>query len=336
MTTTPLVTVVIPVKNEERSLSECLQRIQRQTYPAEALEILVVDGRSEDRTREIVRQYQPSFVSLQCLDNPKKERGAAMNVGIQAAKGDIIVRVDARSVIAPTYVADCVKTLLDSGADNVGGVQRPLAVTPTQHAIALALTHPFGIGNAQFRLGRKSGDVDTVYLGCFRKSVFDRVGFFDERVPILSEDADMNYRIRQAGGRVYLNHEIVTSYDPRDSLWAMWKLYRHYGRARAGNFMKHRVLAWRQGVAPAFVVWLGGLGIVAGFSSAAASLLGATLAMYLGVDALVAGALAFRNGGIRLFWTLLAIFPCLHLSWGSGFLEGVIIRVWMVGASRLK
>ena len=225
----PRVSVIVPVRNEERYVGGCLARLLEQDYPRDRLEIVVVDGLSEDRTRQIVldllRDRAAIPPPLRMIDDPARERAAALNAGVRAATGDVIMRVDARSMVSIDYVRKCVETLEATGADNVGGVQHPIADSPMQEAIGLAMSHPFGVGDAQFRIGRKSGFVDTVYLGSFRRDVFARVGLFDDDVPVLSEDSDINQRIRDHGGTVYLNAEIRAGYYPRDTLAGLIALY---------------------------------------------------------------------------------------------------------------
>jgi len=183
----------------------------------------------------------------------------------------VILRIDARTLIPSDYIEKCVLTLLETRADNVGGVQKPLVRFPaegkpaegngkenspvlTQLAVGIALGHFFSMGGAQFRVGKRSGLVDTVYLGCFRKEIFERLSLFDDEAAVISEDSDMNYRIRQSGGRVYLNKDIQAYYYPRDNFKDLWRLYYRYGGAKAGNFLKHKILAWRQFVPPVFLL----------------------------------------------------------------------------------
>ena len=324
----PRVSLIVPVRNEERYVERCLARLLSQDYPADLLEILVVDSRSEDRTREIVRGVQggraPMPPVIRLIDDPGRERTTALNAGIRSAAGDVIMRVDARSIVPPDYVRRCVETLESTGADNVGGIQHPIADAPMQEAIGLAMSHPFGVGDAQFRVGKKSGFVDTVYLGAFRREVFSRVGLFDDEVPVLSEDSDINQRIRDHGGTVYLNTEIRAGYYPRDTLRDLIALYFRYGVARAGNVLKHRRLtSWRQAVPPLFVVALAALGALTLVYQAAGWAFVVLLGSYVLADAGVSAALSARRGRWRLGPRLLAVFPCMHFAWALGFFHGL-------------
>lgn len=338
----PRVSVVVPVLNEERYIESCLAQLLAQDYPAGRLEILVVDCCSDDGTREIVSRVRRLGAprgggaaagdagerpAIRPLEDPKRQRASALNVGIRAALGDVIVRVDARTMVPRDYVRRCVATLLATGADNVGGIQQPVAATPMQEAIGVAMSHPFGVGNAQFRIGKKSGPVDTVYLGSFRRDVFDRVGLFDDSIPVLSEDSDMNQRIRESGGVVYLDTAIHAYYHPRETLGGLWRLYFHYGGARAGNLLKHgRLTASRQWVPPAGILLLGGLGGLAAINRAFLPWVLAVVIGYLLCDVGVSGYLGYTLGKWSLWPRLLAVFPAMHMAWGLGFLNRLLWR----------
>lgn len=206
-----LVSVIVPCLNEERHIAECLESIVANDYPKEKLEILVVDGMSKDKTREIVAKFPARL-----FDNPKITTPAAMNEGIANAKGDIIIKMDAHSLYAKDYISKCVEHLQESGADNVGGVLEaiPSANTLMAKAIAISLSHPFGAGGSYFRTGiNESKEVDTVAFGCYKKEVFEKIGLFDERMEKI-EDLELNYRLKRAGGKVMLFSDIRASYYP--------------------------------------------------------------------------------------------------------------------------
>jgi succinoglycan biosynthesis protein ExoA len=325
----PRVSVIVPARNEERYIGGCLSRLLGQDYPAQRLEILVVDCASEDRTREVVsalqREQSAPSPALRLLDDPGRERTTALNAGIRAAAGEVIMRVDARCVVPPDYVRRCVDALFGTGADNAGGMQHPIAASPMQEAIGAAMSHPFGVGDAQFRVGKKSGFVDTVYLGAFRRKVFETVGLFDELVPVLSEDSDINQRIRDRGGKVYLDTEIRVSYYPREHLRELLALYFRYGVARAGNVRKHRRLtAWRQAVPPLFVAGLALLAALASVQRAVLPALAAAAGAYAAADVGVSGLVSLDRRKWHLWPRLLAVFPCMHFAWAFGFLRGLV------------
>ena len=195
-------------------------RILEQTYFNQIKEILIVDANSQDNTLAIIESLQEACgYKIKVLQDPKDQRSSGLNYGIKHATGDYIIRIDARAIIPPNYVESCITALLNTGADNAGGIQKPvsdLSLNIMQQAIGLAMSHPFGVGKARFRLGNYSGPVDSVYLGCFKRELFNKIGLFDEDSPIISEDSDLNYRIRQAQGVVYLDSNIVVHYVPRE------------------------------------------------------------------------------------------------------------------------
>ena len=205
----PLASAVLVVRNEEANIQRVLEQVFGQDYPPHRMEVIVVDGESDDRTAEIASSFSRAGRAPIVMRLSERGRSHGLNQGILTARGEVIVRIDARTSISSDYVSRCVETLIRTGADNAGGIQKPITKSLRQEAIGLALSHSFGVGNAQFRLGKKSGFVDSVYLGCFRRGIFDRVGLFDEQAAVISEDSDINQRIRNAGWKVYLDIEIV-------------------------------------------------------------------------------------------------------------------------------
>ncbi|MDA1193503.1 MAG: glycosyltransferase family 2 protein, partial [Candidatus Poribacteria bacterium] len=285
-TTRPFVTIVIPAYNEEHYIVRCLSGIQNNDYPMDRLEVLLMDGASADRTRELAESVEWAF-DFRIIDNPKRQRPSALNLGVKAAKHDIIMRIDARVRIPDNYISNCIDVLEESGAANVGGLTAPESETVRQWAFGTALTHKFGVGNAASRTGRnrKPGPVDSVYLGCFRKWVFDKVGPFDDTQPILSEDADMNFRINAAGEVVYFDPRIEAFYSPRRTFREQFSLFNRYGGARAAMIVKHgRATSVRQYV-PIIAFVMGVLLLVASFITPIAA---ATLAALTGIYALAA------------------------------------------------
>ena len=192
------VSIIIPCRNEEKFIGKCLDSIIAQNYPQDKLEVLVVDGRSTDGTKEIVEEYAQKYPFIKVLDNPRKIAPTALNVGIKGAKNEIIIRMDAHNVYEKSYVSKCIKYLRESNVDNVGGiwVTLPGDNTIIARSIALALSHPFGVGNSYFRIGSKKPRlVDTIPFGCYRKEVFKEVGLFNENL-IRNQDIELNLRIK--------------------------------------------------------------------------------------------------------------------------------------------
>jgi cellulose synthase/poly-beta-1,6-N-acetylglucosamine synthase-like glycosyltransferase len=321
----PFVSVMIPVRNERRNIVRCLAAIRSQDYRQDRMEVIFADAMSTDGTREIIASSANSHIPVRIVDNPEKDRAHGLNAAIRAAKGDLIVRVDARSVIGREHVSRIVRALLESGADNAGCVMKPIAEGLTQEAAGLSLSTPFGVGNAQYRLGGKSGFVDQVYLGCYRRELFERVGYFDDTSPIISEDSDMNQRIWAAGGKVYLDADIIAHYYPRETFREFWKLSIRYGGARAGNLLKHRRLtSWRQTVAPSFVLVLAILLALGLWNRLLLAALGTVLTLYLLTDAGVSWYLAKHQNKPALFPRLVIAFACLHFGWALGFWKRIL------------
>src|SRR5215813_11280249 len=209
------VSIVMPIRNEEGYVAAALQSLVDQNFPASAIEIIVVDGRSSDRTRDIVQEFARKYPSARLLDNPAGIVPTAMNIGIRAARGDVIIRADGHNVYPQDYAANCAKYLEQTGADNVGGPILTVAADGTFGArlVAAILSSPFGVGNSKFRTSREEGFVDTVPFGAFRREVFDRVGMYNEKL-VRNQDNDLNARIRTAGGRIYQTPALMTYYHP--------------------------------------------------------------------------------------------------------------------------
>jgi len=327
------VSIILPVRNEESYIADCVRQIVNQTYPKDKMQILIVDGMSEDKTREIIGNFINSNnkVSIKLLNNEEKQRASALNIGIKEAEGDVIMRIDARTIILPDYVERCIDTLIETKADNVGGIQKPIvargAKSFTQKAVALALSHFFGVGNAHFRIGKKSGYVDTVYPGCFRREVFEKVGFFDEKSAVISEDADINYRIRRFGGKIYCNKDIIAYYYPRDNFRDLWRLYLRYGGAKAGNLISRgKLTAGRQSIPPIFLLTLILLPILGIFYNILFYIWLLIGISYILIDIFVSLYLVLKceieekiRHPLSLFWRLLFVFPIIHFSWSIGF-----------------
>lgn len=205
----------MPVRNEEEYIRASLQSLVEQNYPESECEIIVVDGHSSDRTREIIQEISARNPQVRCLDNPAGIVPTAMNIGIRAARGEIIIRADGHNVYPRDYASNCVKWLEQTGADNVGGPWITVAADESLSArlVAAVLSSPFGVGNAKFRTSREEGFVDTVPFGAFRREIFDRVGMYNEKL-VRNQDVELNARIRKAGGRIYLTPELTTFYHP--------------------------------------------------------------------------------------------------------------------------
>ena len=312
------VTIVIPTRNEAAHIADCLDSLLAQDHPS-ITEILVVDGHSSDATRDIAAARDER---VRIVDNPGLSAAAAMNIGLRSAREQIIVRVDAHSWYARDYVRRSVEALEMSGADWVGGPMRPQGTTAFGRAVAAVTSSPFGVGPGRFHYAEDAGDVDTVYLGTFRKSIVEEVGGYDETdLQWAAEDQELNFRLRKAGRRIRLDPSIRSVYFPRSTPRALWRQYSNYGRCKASTLRKHRTLPTWRPLAPAALV--------------AATAVGGALAMarrspvpvVAPVAAWAAGAaaVAYRlsdDPGVAPHRVVHALAIC-HWGYGVGFWAGV-------------
>ncbi len=315
----PRVTIAMPAFNEEHYIEACIASVQAQDYPRELIEVLVADGRSTDRTREILARLSANDPRIQMIDNPERLQAAGLGKLVKAATGDIIVRMDVHCEYAPDYVRRCVEALERTGADNVGGAQRARAKTFFQRALCAALASPLGVGGARYRSSDAEGFVDTVFLGAFRRRVFETIGLWDPKA-ITNEDAELNQRILDTGGQIYLSRDIVVHYYPRDSFKSLATQYYKYGRGRARTLLKLGHYATVRPAIPFFMV-AGAAGMMMMpplWPALAASI--ATYSLATGVEAVRLGR-ALGAPSIAAIW---AIFPTLHVSHGVGFASGLL------------
>jgi len=226
MNSQTLVSAIIPCRNEEKFIGKCLDSVIAQDFPKDNFEILVIDGMSDDKTRETINEYVKKYPFIKLLDNPKKFTPFALNIGIKNAKGEVIVRMDAHSVYIKDYISKCIKYLKEYEVDNVGGIWKimPSEKTLINKAIALVSSSFFGAGNAYYRTGYSKGPkfVDTVFGGCYKKEVFKKIGLYNENL-IRSQDMEFNLRLKKAGGKILLVPEIVTRYYPKSTLKEFFK-----------------------------------------------------------------------------------------------------------------
>ena len=319
----PFVSVVLPIRNEVRYIEECVLRLLDQDYPRDRLEILVIDGNSDDGTRVVLEKLlaQHGEARLRVLDNPARTVPTGLNSGIRAARGEVIVRIDGHTVPARNYISASVASLMRSGATNVGGIVDPIGDSPFGKAVALATKHPLGVGDAKFRTGGTAGDVDTVPFGAFRREVFERVGLFDESL-VRNQDYEMNIRIRKSGGRVHLDPSIAFTYTPRGSITSLWRQYFQYGWWRVETARRHPTsFKWRQIIPPSFVAALLVLALIAPFGALAPLPFVALTTIYLSTVLVIAARVAKDHTSPIL---VALAFMTIHIAWGSGFLLNVV------------
>lgn len=325
------VSVIVPCYNEERLIRQTLENLIAQ-YPSHAYEIIVVDGMSDDSTRDVVEQFQnshpESFIKL--VLNPDRNIPKSLNLGIKHATGEVIARMDAHAVPSTGYIRRCVEVLSNGEAEVVG---MPCLVqagdgTVTARAIALGVSHPFGIGDARYRLtgdGDPQQAVDTVAFACFRKALWQQLGGYDESL-LTNEDYDFNYRARLQGNRVILDRSEHCNYFARESVSKLSAQYRRYGKWKARMIRLHpRSIRLRHLVAPCFVasvILLAALGL---WKTEAWFVLAAELVVYLVLATVFAAqATSKASETTSVLFVLPVIFLITHLSWGASFLLGLI------------
>lgn len=227
-----MLSVIVPIYNEEKYIAKCINSMLEQDYPKDDLEIILADGMSKDKTREIVAAYTKKYPFIRLIDNPNRIAPWAMNLGIKEAKGDVIMRLDAHATYEKNYFSSLAYGLSKYGADNIGAVCKTdvLNKTPKTLAIREVLSNKFGVGNSVFRTGiRNIQEVDTVPFGCWRRDVFDKYGYYDERL-IRNQDIELNKRIKHGGGKIYIVPDTYCTYLARETFFKLAK--NNYGNGK--------------------------------------------------------------------------------------------------------
>lgn len=313
----PSVSVVIPIRNEASHLAATVKAVLDQDYPG-TLDVVLAVAASSDGTAELAAALATGDDRVRVIPNPVGTTPAGLNTAIAASTGDVVVRVDGHAELSARYIARAVELLGETGADNVGGIQRAVGTTTFEKAVAAAMTSRFGVGDAKFHYGGEPGPTDTVYLGVFRRSALERVGGFDDDL-VRNQDYELNWRIRSSGGVVWFSPELWVTYRPRSSLASLARQYFEYGQWKRYVLRRHpRSLRWRHVVPP--------LAVGANASSAVLGILG--LRWVLVVPAVYAAAvigastIAGRGIGYQSAKWLPAVFATMHHAWGTGFLRG--------------
>jgi len=335
----PTVTAVVPCRNEERSIEAAIRSLLAQDQPAGGFEVIVVDGMSEDRTRELLQGIGREDARLRVLDNPRRITSAGLNTGIQNARGRYIAFMSAHARYPAGYLVSCLEVAEQKHADNVGGAAIAEATGYVPRAIAAAHHSPFSVGGASWHSLEYEGKAGTVFGGFYRRDVFDRIGMFDEEM-VRNQDDELNFRLELSGGLIWQSTSIRSWYTPRDSLRGLFRQYMQYGYWKVKGMQKHgRTPSIRHLVPAAFVLGLGVSALAAvitavlwwAFQSSALQsvalialiVFAAVLASYLLVLA-VASVTTARKFGADLLPILPVTFACYHVSYGVGFLRGLI------------
>lgn len=337
----PLVTIIMPIRNEARFINSSVSSVLAQEYPRERLEVILLDGMSTDGTREAVEAVlndlnNPKYcssnkrvdpVKVRVVDNEGRIVPTGLNKGIAIAQGEIVVRVDAHTVLSPNYVAQSVRSLKRTGADVVGGLMTPVGKGLIGETIALAHGLRFGLGGALFHRATQETEADTVYMGVFRRDVFERVGLFNESL-VRNQDIELNGRVRQSGGLVILSPEIRSLYFCRNTLRALWtQNYKNGLWVPRTISLSPTSLSYRHFVPLAFVLALVFSGLVAFASTIGSVAFMLIVGSYL-LCSLVSSISAARTNGWRYVLTLPIVFLFLHASYGIGSLVGMVKIVY--------
>lgn len=307
------VSVILPVLNEELHISEAITAILSQDYLGK-LEIILALGPSHDGTVDIAQALQVKDPRIILVDNPTGRTATGLNLALAQSHYSIVVRVDGHSQIPNDYVSMAVKILNETGAVNVGGLMGAEGVTSFEKCVASAMRSPLGVGSSNFHTGGKPGPVDTVYLGCFKRSALEAVGGFDERFT-RAQDWELNFRLRSAGGVVYFDPRLHVTYRPRKNLGALAKQYFEYGRWRRVVMRRHQGTANLRYLAPPFALLGTLLSVIFGIALTPIFLIPALVYLLF-----ILGASILIGKGLSAKVRLPAILLVMHMSWGAGFL----------------
>lgn len=320
----PFVSIVMPVRNEGDYIEKSLGAVLSQNYPKNRMEIIVADGMSTDKTREIIKKLQKEHPLLKIIDNPQGIVAPGLNAAIRSAQGDIIIRADGHCEIAADYVSQCVKTLKNPAWDVVGGPIETIGETRVARAIAVAMSSWFGVGGSAFRTIRnKEMEADTVPFPAYRKEIFLKAGYFDEEL-VRNQDDEHNYRIRKMGGKIFLNPKIKSRYYSRGTLKSLWLQYCQYGYWKVRVMQKHpKQMSLRQFVPVLLVGILACSLISALFFKKAFALFCFFACIYLIVNTAVSLFAVFKLRTPDALY-LPAIYSILHFSYGLGFFRGLL------------
>jgi succinoglycan biosynthesis protein ExoA len=321
----PFVSLVMPIRNEGPFIAEALGAALAQDYPAELLEVIVADGMSTDMTRQLVSEMQAADARIRLIDNHGQFVATGLNAALRAARGQIIARVDGHCVIAPDYVRQCVRCLLEEDVDGVGGPIETVGETYIAQTIALAMSSRFGVGGATFRtVNDRRMLVESLAFPAYQRRAIETAGFFDEEL-VRNQDDEYNYRLCALGGRILLAPEIRSRYYSRSSLRSLWRQYYQYGYWKVRVMQKHFAqMRWRQFMPLCFV-----LALVLTLLSAPFGVLGrwalvAVSGAYLCANLTASMLTVYRDGRWRLLPLLPVAFAILHFAYGFGFLKGLI------------
>jgi glycosyltransferase involved in cell wall biosynthesis len=309
----PAISVILPVLNEEAHLQGAVHSILSQDYQG-AIEVILAIGPSRDRTLEIAQEISRQDSRVVLVDSPTGRTAAGLNLALHKSQSPVVVRVDGHAQIPSDYLRLVVEILNKTGAVNVGGVMAAVGTTSFERAVAGAMRSSLGVGASRFHTGGEAGEVDTVYLGAFRREALLAIGGFDERFT-RAQDWELNFRLRENGGIVYFDPRLHVTYRPRSTVRALAKQYFEYGRWRRVVSRRHSGTINLRYLAPPFALLGFMLSLIAGFI---APVLFTPAVIYLLFVVLASIKIATS---IREYFLLLAVIPTMHFAWGAGFIS---------------
>lgn len=323
----PPVSVVMPVRNEERHLAESVRHVLSQDYPGE-FELVLAVGPSADRTEQIAAELAAAEPRLTVVPNPTGQIPAALNAALRAARHAVIARVDGHAMLPPGYLTTAVKTLADTGAADVGGVMAAEGVTPFQQAVAWAMTSKAGVGSAAFHTGGGAGPALSVYLGVYQRAAIEQAGGWDEGM-LRAEDWELNHRIRAGGGVVWFTPDLRVTYRPRASVRTLASQYFHYGRWRRVIVREHPETASFRYLAPPGAAALVAVSAAEGLVGLVAVAVGAgpkwwtigfAIPVIYAAGITAVGTLLSRKIPAKVRLRIPLALGAMHMAWGTGFL----------------
>ena len=313
LSASPAISVILPVLNEEPHLDESVSAILSQDYQG-IFEVILALGPSQDRTNEIANALAARDNRVKLVSNPTGKTAAGLNLAIASSQSSVIVRVDGHAKIPNNYLSLAIKVLRETGAVNVGGVMAAEGISKFEKAVARAMRSPLGVGASRFHTGGDAGEVDTVYLGAFRREAIVAAGGFDERYT-RAQDWELNHRLRKNGGKIYFDPRLHVTYRPRPNLVKLAKQYFQYGTWRRVVSRSHSGTINLRYLAPPFAL----VGTLISLIS------GLLIHPILYLPAVVYGGFVLLSSlliakSVSEYFSLLAIIPTMHFAWGAGFI----------------
>ena len=318
----PLVSIIVPMFNEERYIKTLIDSINDQNYPRDKIEIAIVDGQSTDGSRQLVQKLAASDNRIKLLNNPRRKTPAALNIGVKASNGEIVIILGAHSTVHKDFVKKNVETMQKRSVVCTGGRIINMGHTFLQRLVGTAMSTRFGMGSAPYRYSKKAKNVDTVMYGAYARKLFDEVGYFEEQ-RIISEDAEFNWRVRKAGYDIIFNPEIISYYYPRDTFGKLIKQFFRYGILRVNVLKKHRTGLNTFHILPPLYVLLLALLLIGGIFNTSLYLVAAGIVLIHFLAGVISGIVNIREKFVVAVALLPLVYMCMHISWGLGFFYGL-------------